>query len=101
MKVCLVFLMVAAAAMAPASASSRPLLPDQLHVILQSYLKERGAAEHITAASVSVSLRPGDAHNDPKMQADYVTIALNSQPREKEDKIGDLMTRVLGALKQP
>jgi D-alanyl-D-alanine carboxypeptidase len=52
---------LAAATLAPASASNRLALPDTLRSILQSYLKERGAAEHVTAASLSVSLRPGDA----------------------------------------
>jgi len=36
-------------------------LSGRLRTVLQQYLRDRGATEDITAASLSVSLKPGDS----------------------------------------
>ncbi len=59
--VALVFAALAASAPASSASANNASLQSKVTQILQTYLKERGAAEHIDAASVSITTLHGDA----------------------------------------
>lgn len=61
MKQVLSCIMAILAGVAPVGAAPAPSLQTKLQTILQTYLKERARAEHVTAASVSVSNGNADA----------------------------------------